>query len=76
MPARAISRSVKSLARINSHPLRYESACLTTAPLARACGGFYHLLGLDFMRWFPVAFLANDVFIGTHLGIELTSSVL
>ena len=31
---------------------------------------------VEFMRWFPVAFLTNGVFIGTHGGIELAAPVL
>ena len=31
---------------------------------------------MDFLRWFPVAFLTNGVFIVTHGGIELTTPVL
>ena len=31
---------------------------------------------VEFMRWFPVAFLTNDVFTVTHGGIKLTTPVL
>ena len=31
---------------------------------------------IGFMRWFPVVFLTNGVFIVTHGGIELTTPVL
>ena len=31
---------------------------------------------IDFMRYFPVAFLANGIFIVTHAGFELTTAIL
>ena len=39
-------------------------------------GSEFFLGEVDFMRWFPVAFLTNGAFIVRHRGIELTTPAL